>query len=863
MEETYYYSQGRRVSVLRLESAKVVRLPEDREVLSVPGWHTVPLGNKRFQLLLRADVVSERSLGVRRLEDLTGQMLAAERESEAVRSASGRKASRGVALRAESEEALRAEAGGQVAPALVGQEGGLLLPTGEVVAKFHAGRDAAEVERSVRERGGVVVEALAFLPDTYLLRPVGGGDGLDLANALSESGLVEFASPNFIEEMPPRAVAPPPNALFPRQWHLHSTGQNGARPGADVRALEAWEITKGSPEVVICIIDSGIDSRHDAFSAPGKLVPGFDFEDDDPYADPTSSSHGTSCAGVAAAPWGVGQVVGVAPFCSLMPVRRATLSEHLKMAEALAWAADRGADVISCSFGYDQRPWVLPDVVRAAIDRAAAVGRGGRGCVIVWAAGNGDEPVSADEWASYGKVIAVAASTDQDVRAPYSDYGPEVALCAPSNGGLNGITTTANGGYTSQFGGTSSSAPLVAGVAALLLSVAPNLTREEVRDILCRSAERIDEAGGGYGPDGHSPLYGFGRVNAHKALLAVSALHEAARGSDVARRLERVRQFASQHLAPRAAGQQILQFLTLKRFRVLELLKLDADFRRDVVTVLRAVADAQDTLPRSLALPEPFWGAVAAVARPLLSEAGGPRGERGHVAPGRRATAGFEPSTTPIGLREEINMPDNSKPGRAKPAWPTTDESAERGTVERGERGTADLDDALKRLADVIRGSLPPQTSPPTQTPPKQTPVPAPPVGDEPAQTIALREQIATELMYMRMIPPLTPDILGRIDEILRQLPETVKTLAGSPYMMAQVEAALASAGLGSSSDGDGGRSAADDPELTALVQRLAGDALSGRDERVLPLGILVLGGAIAAAGAGVTVGRAIYGAFH
>lgn len=841
MEETYYYSRGRRIPVLRLESARVVRLPEDRHDLSVPGWSTVPLGNKRFKLLLRDGLVSERSVAVRRVEELAEKMLAAERELEAERAAANLEPA---ARPDESEDALRAETGDQVAPALVGQDGGLLLPTGEVVAKFRTGFDREEVERWVREHGGAVVRAVNLLPDTYLLRPLGGGDGIELANSLIEAQLVEYASPNFIEEMPPRAVAPPPNALFPKQWHLRSDGRDGARAGADVRALDAWEITRGSPGVVICVIDSGIDSRHVAFSAAGKLTRGFDFDDDDAFPDPATSSHGTSCAGVAAAPWAVGQVVGAAPFCRVMPIRRAPLSEHLKMAEALAWAGANGADVVSCSFGYDGRRWVLPDVVRAALDQLADAGRGGRGCVVVWAAGNGNEPVSTDEWASYGKVLAVAASTDQDVRAPYSDYGPEVAVCAPSNGGVNGITTTANGGYTSQFGGTSAAAPLVAGVAALLLSVAPNLTRREVRDILCRSADRIDEAGGDYDASGHSPHYGFGRVNAHRALLAISALNEAARGSDVEPRLRLVRQFAERHLAPDPAGQQILQFLALNKFRVLELLRLGADFRRDVLTVLRTVADAQASLPGALSVPETFWDAIAAVARPLLSEG----------SDGQRATAPPQQPATPIEMREERLMPDDSKPGLY---WP-----AERNATqpdEQEERFTpVALGPLLARLAEIIK-TMPTNPAPTTTTTTRETTATQPPASSngDAEQAMAFREQLATELMYMRMIPPLTPDLYPRIDEALRQLPETLKEIASSPYLTAQVDAALA--GLGhSASDGNGSRSTDGNTELSALAQRLAGDALGSRDERALPvLGLLVAAAAAALVG-GTTFGRAV-----
>lgn len=606
MEETYYYRAGERIPVSRLRAAQVVQLTEERDSISIPGWRTVPLGQKRYQLLVRGDVISSRSLNVRDTSELTAVILEAEKQIPPRRDSA-------------EERSLRSEVGSQSAPVLLGQDNALLFPTGEVVAKFHAQLDANAIRSEAQRFGGAVVRPVASLENTYVLRAANGGDGLDLANSLIEAGLVEFASPNFIEEMPPRTLRLPRSDLFGQQWHLNSTGQNSTRAKADVRAVDAWQITTGSPEIVICIIDSGIETKHEAFVGPGKLVPGFDFEDDDAFPDPTTSSHGTSCAGVAAAPWNTGRVVGIAPDCRLMPIRRATLSEHLKMAEALIWAADHGADIISCSFGYDNRPWIQPDIVRAAIDYCVEKGRNQKGCVIFWAAGNGGELVSTDEWASNEKVIAVGASTDQDVRAGYSDFGPEVDICAPSSGGRNSITTTSNGGYTNLFGGTSSAAPLAAGVAALLLSVNPNLTWQEVRDLLRQSADRIDPQNGRYDANGHSDWYGYGRVNALRALQAISSLSEAVRNSDVESRLPVLQQFAA-FLTSRTGGQVILDFLAARKFRILELLKTAPTFRRDSVEVLRAAADLFEASRRgaNILISERAWTAVAAIARLLL-----------------------------------------------------------------------------------------------------------------------------------------------------------------------------------------------------------------------------------------------------
>jgi subtilisin family serine protease len=344
--------------------------------------------------------------------------------------------------------------------------------------------------------------------------------------------------------------------------------------------------------------------NHESFSASGKLVSSFDFEDQDYFPNPLTSSHGTSCAGLIAAPLDIGRTVGVAPNCRIMPIKKARLSDYTKIAEAFIWAADHGASVISCSFGYDNRPWILPDVVRSVIDYCVEEGRSGKGCVIFWAAGNGNEAISSDEWASYDKVIAVAASTDLDRRAYYSDFGSEVDICAPSSGGHNGIVTTSIGGYTSDFGGTSAAAPIAAGVAALLISVNPNLTWVEVRDLLYKSADKIDGAVN-YNSLGHSDQYGYGRVNAMRAIDAISVIGEAIRGSGIADNLDLVYRFAEKYLSS-PSGQQITELLKQNKFKILKLLIDDEIFRSKLLSLLELIIhiiEAQDGGPE-VQLPE-------------------------------------------------------------------------------------------------------------------------------------------------------------------------------------------------------------------------------------------------------------------
>ena len=608
MEATYYYAGGRRIEVSRLRAARVLRLRGERSVVARPGWRPFPLAQRRFQLLLRAEALEERDLAGHRVEQLIEALLRAEAELDD-------------SAPCDEERALADEFGSDERGVLVGSEGGLLIPTGEVVARFAPELDAQAVAARVGERGGELLRTTS-LPSTWILAPLEGVDETRLAARLVEEGAALTAAPDFIEEMPHRATDGPRGALVPQQWHLDNVGQNGATLAADVRAAEAWRITRGSPEVALCILDSGVQSDHEVFSAADKFGPGFDFEDEDPFPEPGSSSHGTSCAAIAAAGWEGGSVVGCAPGCRVMAVRRATLSEHSRMAEAFVWAADNGADVISCSFGYDHRPWVLPDVVRDAIDYAAEYGRGGRGCVIVWAAGNGGESVSDDEWATYERVITVAASTDADLRASYSDFGPEIDVCAPSSGGTNGITTASVGGYTSHFGGTSAAAPLVAGVVGLLLSLNPNLRPEEVRAILRSTADRIDPGNGAYDENGHSHLYGCGRVNAAAALHGISALEEVVRGSVLEERREELTALIDELLLPRETGRALVEALRARAFPVLALLRRDPQFRDAAVRALDGALDAYAVLATGgpAQLSEATWAAFEIVARSIVRE---------------------------------------------------------------------------------------------------------------------------------------------------------------------------------------------------------------------------------------------------
>lgn len=334
----------------------------------------------------------------------------------------------------------------------------------------------------------------------------------------------------------------PNDEYFPDQWYLHNAGQSGGTPNADINAPEAWEITAGDPNIVVAVLDSGVDSNHPDLI--NNLVSGYDFCDNDESPDPMLgesawNAHGTACAGLIAAEAdnSIG-IAGVAPSCKIMLIRIFRVTEEYSMewvtdatiAEAIVWPAENGADIISLSFvGH-----LYTTIIREAIISATApdgIGRNGRGCVVLAGAGNDGYDVQNYYPAAFPEVIAVGATDSNDQRWDYSNYGSLLEIVAPS--GCVGLSSceikfwttdiTGNDGlndssdphliwdYTDHFSGTSAACPIATGVAALVLSVNPNLTNTEVRSILWLSAVDL-------GPNRWDEEYGFGRVDAYAAV---------------------------------------------------------------------------------------------------------------------------------------------------------------------------------------------------------------------------------------------------------------------------------------------------------------------------------------------------------
>jgi len=317
---------------------------------------------------------------------------------------------------------------------------------------------------------------------TYLPKPIGNAnDNVQEANT-DTSGMIIPNDPD-----------------FPLQWGLYNS-VNTSAGRADISAPEAWNISTGSSDVLVAVIDSGVDYNHEDLAE--NCVNGYDFvnNDDDPMDD---NGHGTHCAGIISAVTNNSLgISGVSWRSKILPVKvfdAEGMSNTVLEILGIRYAEEQGAEIISCSWG----GYIYSEALKDAIDSSTAL--------FVCAAGN--EGYDTDEIPFYpagynsANIIAVGASDANDVLTWFSNYGAtSVDLVAPGER----IYSTLPGGTYGYMDGTSMATPFVSGTAALIKSKKPDYNAGKIKNLILNSVDKIYWL--------NSTCVTGGRLNAYKPL---------------------------------------------------------------------------------------------------------------------------------------------------------------------------------------------------------------------------------------------------------------------------------------------------------------------------------------------------------
>ncbi|MBM7690846.1 subtilisin family serine protease [Peribacillus deserti] len=327
----------------------------------------------------------------------------------------------------------------------------------------------------------------------YIIKiPTSHNYNLVLKKALQYPG-VTTAEPNYVKKH--FAAAAPNDKYAAAQWYLPKLG-----------IPDAWESYTFTHPVKIAVLDTGIHYDHPDFAA-GQILPGYDFVNDD--ADPLDyAGHGTMVSGVIAAQAnnqiGIAGVAAKNTNIKILPVKIGSAKGAEIGTEILGidYAIKQGADIINISFGSEEPSQAEYDAISRAVSK---------GILVVASAGNEGEykfPVSFP--AAYPEVLSVGSTDSKDKLSTFSNTGEALDLAAP---GENIAVPTRRGGYDLKAAGTSFSAPIVSGLAGLMLSADKTLEPYEIEYLLERSANK---------PPGYTSFWnkytGFGRVNIMKAM---------------------------------------------------------------------------------------------------------------------------------------------------------------------------------------------------------------------------------------------------------------------------------------------------------------------------------------------------------
>lgn len=305
------------------------------------------------------------------------------------------------------------------------------------------------------------------------------------------------------------------------QWALHYNKdfyeENNIDKNAHIDGDEVYKNYTGSG-IKVAIIDDGFDTIH--YELDGRVVETINYTDDSLYGGVSHTTdddfHGTAVAGIIGANSNNKGIRGVAPNSQLILIKMKEASTDSETIDMFRKAVEAGADIINCSWGtYD-----VSESVRDYINCITTNARDKKGLIVVFASGNDNQDMGNDE-SSISGVIAVGATNKYNQRSYYSNYGKDLDIVAPGGSDKSyglGISTLDPIGYYNYYNfiGTSASAPIVSGALALALEKYPDITREELQNLLKITSDKIGDEE--YNTYGRNDKYGYGKLNLNKLI---------------------------------------------------------------------------------------------------------------------------------------------------------------------------------------------------------------------------------------------------------------------------------------------------------------------------------------------------------
>lgn len=520
-----------------------------------------------------------------------------------------------------------------------------LVPEGSRTAEWCVQLPEGTSVSVLNTLGVYSAEAVPFWPNAFNVKFTEEYDVGTFASTLAAVTPTRFFYPLFAVQL--EKYFTPNDPFFPQQWHLQNTGQSGGVAGADANVTTAWDVLNAGNQpvrgtgVVVGVLDDGLQWNHPDLAAAYSSANSWDFNDNDadPYPMFTNHSHGTNVAGVAA---GRGNnnigVAGAAPSATLAGLRILGGATTDAVAGAALSYRPQNIHVYNNSWGPPPVSFYaagglysfMGPQTMSAMFNGVSNGRGGKGSIYVNSAGNdaaANQDVNYNAFSSSRFGISVGATSHQDLASPYSEPGAALFISAPSldeyvtgagitttdltgTAGFNpqqGLTDYADQDYTRWFSGTSSAAPLVSGIVALMLDANPNLSWRDVKHILARTARKINPTDAGWSTNGAGfnihHQFGFGVINAAAAVTMARTWTSVATEQGVASNVISVNQTIPDNSTTGVTQTINVTSPSWSLEHVEVLLNITHDYPHDLRIVLTSPSGTQSVLAKPFVVP--------------------------------------------------------------------------------------------------------------------------------------------------------------------------------------------------------------------------------------------------------------------